>query len=208
MIVYCCAACAALAAAFGSSHWTDSIEAEVYSPAMLIMAFTVWLMIRWSQRHREEGSRNSLVLICYLLGLSVGLHLGTVLVLPVFILFALVVDYRLFGDFKFILLVVFVGLLGLSNHLYLPIRSALNPAIDEANPEHWDAFRDCLLRKQYKPMTPFIRQAPWDFQFAMFWRYFREQWTGLGGRLDRAPDAGGRPRARWCTSPSTSGPSS
>lgn len=181
MVIYCCAACAALAAAFGSSHWTDSIEAEVYSPAALIMSFTVWLMIRWAQRHREEGSRNSLVLICYLLGLSVGLHLGTVLVLPVFVLFALVVDYRLFADVKFLVLVAFVGLLGLSNHLFLPIRSALNPAIDEANPEHWDAFKECLLRKQYKPMTPFIRQAPWDFQFAMFWRYFREQWTGLGG---------------------------
>jgi Tfp pilus assembly protein PilF len=181
MVLYCCAACSALAAAFGSSHWTDSIEAEVYSPAMLIMSFTVWLMVRWSQKHREEGSRNSLVLICYLLGLSVGLHLGTVLVLPAFVVFALVVDYKLFADFKFILLVLFVGLLGLSNHLYLPIRSALNPAIDEANPERWDAFKECLLRKQYKPMTPFIRQAPWDFQFAMFWRYFREQWTGLGG---------------------------
>jgi tetratricopeptide (TPR) repeat protein len=180
-IIYCCGACAALAGAFGSSHWTDSIEAEVYSPAALIMAFTVWLMVRWAHRYREDGSRNSLVLICYLLGLSVGLHLGTVLVLPAFVLFALVVDYRIFTDVKFIVLVVFVGLLGLSNHLFLPIRSALNPAIDEANPERWDAFRDCLLRRQYKPMTPFIRQAPWDFQFGMFWRYFREQWTGNGG---------------------------
>jgi hypothetical protein len=179
--IYCAAASAALAAAFGSSHWTDSIEAEVYSPAAFIMAFTVWLMVRWGQRHREEGSRNSLVLICYLLGLSVGIHLGTVLVLPAFMLFALVMDRRLFTDLKFIMLVVFVGLLGLSNHLFMPIRSALNPAIDEADPQHWDAFRDCLLRRQYKPMTPFIRQAPWDFQFAMFWRYFKEQWTGLGG---------------------------
>lgn len=181
LIIYCSAASAALAGAFSGSFWVNSIEAEVYSPAALIMAFTVWLMVRWAQRHREEGSRNSLVLICYLLGLSVGLHLGTVLVLPAFVMFALVVDYKLFTDVKFIVLVAFVGLLGLSNHLFLPIRSALNPAIDEANPERWDAFRDCLLRKQYKPMTPFIRQAPWDFQFGMFWRYFREQWTGAGG---------------------------
>jgi tetratricopeptide (TPR) repeat protein len=181
IVIYCSAACAALAGAFSGSFWINSIEAEVYSPAAVIMAFTVWLMLRWAERHKEGGSRNSLVLICYLLGLSVGLHLGTVLVLPSFVLFALIVDWRLFTDVRFIVLVVFVGLLGLTNHLYLPIRSYLNPAIDEANPERWDAFRDCLLRKQYKPMTPFVRQAPWSFQFAMFWRYFREQWTGPGG---------------------------
>ena len=181
LTIYCSAGCAAFAGAFSGSFWINSIESEVYSPAALIMAFTVWLMVRWGQQYREQGSRNSLVLICYLLGMSVGLHLGTVLVLPAFIAFALVIDYRLFADAKFIVLVVFVALLGLSNHLYLPIRSSLNPAIDEADPQRWDAFRDCLLRRQYKPMTPFIRQAPWDFQFGQFWRYFREQWTGAGG---------------------------
>ena len=180
-ITYACGACAALAGAFSSSHWVDCIEAEVYAPASFIMALTVWLMLRWAERWREEGSRNSLVLICYLLGLSVGLHLGTGLVFPAFVIFALIVDRRLFLDVKFMVLVLFVGLLGLSNHLYMPIRSALNPAIDEADPQKWDSFRECLLRKQYKPMTPFIRQAPWSFQFGMFWRYFREQWTGLGG---------------------------
>ncbi len=180
VVVYASGACAALAGAFSGSFWTNSIEAEVYSPSAFIMAFTVWLMIRWSERYRDKGSRNSLVLIMYLLALSVGLHLGTVLVLPAFIVFALLIDWRLFTDLKFIMLVVVVGLLGLSNHLFLPVRSAINPAIDEANPEHWDAFKDCLLRKQYKPMTPFVRQAPWSFQFGMFWRYFREQWTVPG----------------------------
>jgi hypothetical protein len=195
LLLYASGASAALAGALAGSFWTNSIEAEVYSPAAFIMAFTVWLMVRWSERHAEGGSRNSLVLICYLLALSVGLHLGTVLVLPAFVLFALLIDWRLFTDAKFLVLVGFVALLGLSNHLYLPIRSALNPPIDEANPERWDAFRDCLLRKQYKPMTPFVRQAPWSFQFAMFWRYFREQWTVAGrtwtGLLLLAGSAGG-----------------
>jgi hypothetical protein len=178
--LYLAGASAAVAGGFAGSFWTNSIEAEVYSPSAFIMAFTVWLMVRWSERHAEPGSRNSLVLICYLLGLSVGLHLGTVLVLPAFVLFALLVDYRLFGDVRFLVFVVLVGILGVSNHLFLPIRSSLNPPIDEANPERWVAFKDCLLRKQYKPMTPFVRQAPWSFQFGMFWRYFKEQWTSPG----------------------------
>lgn len=180
LTVYLAAASAAVAGGFAGSFWVNSIESEVYSPAAFIMSFTVWLMLRWSERPKEPGSRNSLVLICYLLGLSVGLHLGTVLVLPAFVLFALLVDYRLFTDAKFLIFVVFVAMLGVSNHLFLPIRSSLNPPIDEANPERWEAFRDCLLRKQYKPMTPFVRQAPWSFQFGMFWRYFKEQWTVQG----------------------------
>ncbi len=180
MAVYFSAACAAVAGGVAGSYWTNSIEAEVYSPAAFIMAFAVWLMLKWSESYREAGSRNYLLLICYLLATSVGLHLGTTLVLPAFVLFALLVDYRVFFDVKFLILVVFVGVLGLSNHLFLPIRSVHNPAIDEANPERWIAFKNCLLRKQYKPMNPFIRQAPWSFQFGMFWRYFKEQWT-FGG---------------------------
>jgi hypothetical protein len=180
-IIYCSSVSAALAAAFSSSHWTDCVEAEVYAAEAFIMALVVWLMVRWGTRYREEGSRNSLVLVCYLIGLSIGIALGTALAFPACVLFALVVDRRVFTDVKFIVFTVFVVLVGVSNHLFLPIRSSLNPAINEADPQRWSTFIDCLLRRQYKPMTIFVRQAPWSFQFAMFWRYFREQWTGLGG---------------------------
>ena len=181
MIMYSSAACAALAAAFSGSHWSDAIEAEVYAPSAFIMTFITWLMVRWGERYREPGSRNSLVLICFLIAISVGLHLGTALVFPAFVVFALVVDWRIFTDARLVVLAVFAIILGLSNHLYLPIRSSLNPRIDEADPQRWTAFKDCILRKQYKPMTIFVRQAPWSFQFSMFWRYFSEQWTGAGG---------------------------
>jgi hypothetical protein len=80
-----------------------------------------------------------------------------------------------FTDLGFLL--VFVTVLGVSCHLYLPIRSALNPAINEAQPDNWRAFWDVILRAQYRPVSVFQRQASWVFQFDdMFWRYFREQW--------------------------------
>lgn len=85
-----------------------------------------------------------------------------------------------FKDLGFLLTLVTV--VGVSCHLYMPIRSALNPAINEAQPDNWKAFWDVILRAQYKPGSTFERQATWVFQFDdMFWRYFREQWPLRAG---------------------------
>ena len=71
------------------------------------------------------------------------------------------------------------GMLGFSTHLYIPIRSALNPMIDENHPATYAAFRDYLERKQYGSESMitrmFWRRASWRHQFGI------EGHMGFGG---------------------------
>ncbi len=173
------AATGSLVAAFGSTCWTNATESEVYALSGLVIALCLWLLIRWGYGAEPSRDRRPLMLIAYLLSLCIGIHLGTYLALPAFILFVWAVDRRAFIDGRFLSLVVVLTLLGVTVHAFLPIRSALNPVIDEANPETKSEMIDFLLRKQYKPNTPFIRQAAWSYQLDMYWRYFREQCGAL-----------------------------
>ncbi len=71
-----------------------------------------------------------------------------------------------------------LALIGLSNHLYLPIRAALRPMINEADPSNTHNLWLALIRDQYKPPNPFLfRKADWGIQFGKhFWRYAQDQY--------------------------------
>ncbi len=82
---------------------------------------------------------------------------------------------------RVLLLAMFLMIAGYSTHLYLPIRAAQHPAVNEGAPSTWDKMRDLLERKQYGEMNPFARRAPLGTQLDKeFFRYFRRQWTFVG----------------------------
>ncbi|MEZ4649250.1 MAG: DUF2723 domain-containing protein [Candidatus Eisenbacteria bacterium] len=84
--------------AFGRTFWDNAIEAEVYAFSNLIMALCFWLILKWAQPGDRSRKMGFFILLYYLLCLSMGIHLGTFLVLPGIILFALLTDRRLFGE--------------------------------------------------------------------------------------------------------------
>jgi len=78
---------------------------------------------------------------------------------------------------RILALALFLMMAGYSTHVYLPIRAAQHPAINEAAPDNWRALRDQLERKQYGESNMFVRRGPLSAQLDKeFWRYFSRQW--------------------------------
>lgn len=76
---YMAAAIGALSLTFADTFWFNAVEAEVYALSAFFIAFVTWLMLLWNERADEEDNEKYLIFIAYLLGLSTGVHLMSVL---------------------------------------------------------------------------------------------------------------------------------
>ncbi|WP_026461602.1 protein O-mannosyl-transferase family [Adhaeribacter aquaticus] len=72
----------ALAFTFSDSFWFSAVEAEVYGMSSFFTAFVFWAMLRWEGRSEEVSSDKWLILIAYMVGLSIGVHLLNLLAIP------------------------------------------------------------------------------------------------------------------------------
>ena len=75
----------ALAYAFTDTFWFSAVEAEVYALSSFFTAIVFWAMLRWEQVADEQHANRWLVLIAYLMGLSIGVHLLNLLAFPAMI---------------------------------------------------------------------------------------------------------------------------
>ncbi|HEU4364981.1 MAG TPA: DUF2723 domain-containing protein, partial [Candidatus Krumholzibacteria bacterium] len=93
----------ALFLTFSDSYWTNSMEAEVYGMSNAFMGFMTWLAIKWGDMPKTPRSTSFIYLIFYLLALSVGFHLGTVLVFSGIFFFVLMSKDRPFSTLEWFL---------------------------------------------------------------------------------------------------------
>ncbi|MCU4157086.1 DUF2723 domain-containing protein [Carboxylicivirga sp. A043] len=83
----------ALAFAVSDTFWFSAVEAEVYALSVFFTALCFWLFLKWEDAYKQTGSGIKwLILIAYLTGLSVGVHLLNLLIIPVLILIVLLRD--------------------------------------------------------------------------------------------------------------------
>jgi hypothetical protein len=81
----------ALAYAFSDSFWFSAVEGEVYALSSLFTALVFWAILKWENVADQPGSAKWIILIAYLMGLSIGVHLLNLLAIPAI---ALVYFYR------------------------------------------------------------------------------------------------------------------
>lgn len=114
------AAIGALAYTFTDSFWFSAVEGEVYAMSSMFTAITFWAIFRWERAADEPHADRWLILIAYLIGLSIGVHLLNLLCIPAI---AYVYYYKKFTPSTqgFIITgVVSVVLLGLVQNVLIP----------------------------------------------------------------------------------------
>uniref|UniRef100_UPI0032174624 glycosyltransferase family 117 protein n=1 Tax=uncultured Draconibacterium sp. TaxID=1573823 RepID=UPI0032174624 len=72
----------ALAFTFTDSFWFSAVEGEVYALSSFFTALVFWAILKWENVADEKHSGRWLVLIAYLVGLSIGVHLLNLLAIP------------------------------------------------------------------------------------------------------------------------------
>ena len=129
-----------------------------------------------------------------MIGFELYLRVLPIVLVSMIILAMLAIKYRWNIQWKAGLAILFIGMLGMSDHLYIPIRSTLKPRIDENSPArgwptHWTTFINFLDRKQYGSVSMvdrmFDRRGKWENQFGRhanmgYWSYFEDQYSPGG----------------------------
>ncbi len=76
----------AMAYTFSDSFWFSATEGEVYATSSLFTALVFWAILKWENVADEAGANRWLILIAYLIGLSIGVHLLNLLAIPAIVL--------------------------------------------------------------------------------------------------------------------------
>jgi hypothetical protein len=189
------------ATAFTVWHQSN-VNEKVYTVSLFAIAALSWLAFLWRdhvEEHRGQVNRrwhddNAILLMVFILALSVGNHLMAFLAAPALILFLLWVKPTIFLNWRLYPLAVAFGIIGLSVHMYLPLRAGLDPIINEAEPTcetvggaltsvltfgnaGCENLSASLQREQYAKPPLTERQAPIGAQVLNYVQYFDWQWS-------------------------------
>ena len=82
VLIMGCGLTGALAYTWSDTFWFSAVEGEVYAYSSMFTALVFWLILKWEEQADEPHSDRWLILIFYLIGLSIGVHLLNLLCLP------------------------------------------------------------------------------------------------------------------------------
>ncbi|MEW5946676.1 MAG: tetratricopeptide repeat protein [bacterium] len=165
------AAAGAVLLGVSRTFWSQSVQAEVYSPNAFFTVASLWLVLR------VTGKRDGRLALLLALVVAAGavMHYSLLLLAPVFVVMLL---SRLGAGRAAALLLpaVFAAAVCLSADVYLPLRSSSNPEIYWGSPDTWEGFVEHVRGVQTKrgeQEVPFADKAKFAADYArQFGRQF------------------------------------
>lgn len=103
----------ALAYTFSDTFWFSAVEAEVYATSSFFTAIVFWAILKWEHHADDPHADRWIVLIAYLMGLSIGVHLLNLLAIPALTMVYYFRKYKPSVSGGVIALIVGIFLLGL-----------------------------------------------------------------------------------------------
>lgn len=109
-----------LAYTFSDTFWFSAVEAEVYGTSSLFTAFVFWAILKWENIADEPHANRWIILIAYLMGLSMGVHLLNLLAIPAIVFVIYFRKYEVTRNGILISLLISVILLGSLMYILIP----------------------------------------------------------------------------------------
>jgi len=109
-----------LAYTFSDSFWFSAVEGEVYAMSSLFTAVVFWAMLQWEEDTDEKHSIRWILLIAYLVGLSIGVHLLNLLAIPAIAFVYYFKKYKPSGKGMFLTAIISVVLIGIIMNGIIP----------------------------------------------------------------------------------------
>ncbi|MEE1206590.1 MAG: DUF2723 domain-containing protein [Muribaculaceae bacterium] len=86
LVIMAAGMCGALAYTWSDTFWFSAVEGEVYAFSSFCTALVFWLILKWENRADQPHSDRYLVLIAYIIGISIAVHLLNLLCIPAIVL--------------------------------------------------------------------------------------------------------------------------
>ncbi len=126
----------ALAYTFTDTFWFSAVEGEVYALSSMFTALVVWLMLKWEEQADEPHATRWIILIAYLMGLSIGVHLLNLLTVPALVFIYFFRRYRISTAGEFLIksalaTLISFAILGAVNGVIIPYTVYVGAAVDK-----------------------------------------------------------------------------
>jgi len=110
----------ALSYTFSDTFWFSAVEAEVYATSSLFTSVVFWAILKWENEAGSKYANRWLILIAYLMGLSIGVHLLNLLAIPAIVFVYYFKKYEVSKKGVFAALIVSGIILGTVMYIIIP----------------------------------------------------------------------------------------